>query len=268
MKSLSKKNIKAFELSLAVMLLVTILSATFNFPNIPRVVAEVMSSQNYSIEADSVNFGGGQSNSSSYRLEDTAGEVATGDSSSATYNLKAGYQQMTTTYIAMTSASDVSMSPALGGITGGTSNGSAATTVTTDSPAGYGLYIKASSSPAMQGNTQGDTIANYVPAGAVPDFTFSVDAGNAEFGFSPEGADVADEYLNNGSNICSAGSTETVDSCWNAVTTSNELIAERTSGNHPSGTATTIKFRLTIGSGANKTEDDYTATTTLTAIAL
>lgn len=79
-----------------------------------------MTSTSYSIQSDSVNFGR-QGNSSSYRLEDTLGEVATGDSASASYNLHAGYQQMNVVYLAMTSASDVTMSPTLGGITGGTS---------------------------------------------------------------------------------------------------------------------------------------------------
>ena len=83
-----------------------------------------MSSSNYKIESDSVNFGGGLSESASYRLESTAGEVATGDSSSASFRLHAGYQQMHETYIAFDDpADDVTMSPSLGGITGGTSNG-------------------------------------------------------------------------------------------------------------------------------------------------
>ena len=240
--------------------------------NVSFVVAAVMSSSSYKIQSDSINFGGGQSSSANYKVEDTAGEIATGDSESANYKIKAGYQQMNVVYLAMTAVTDVILGPSLGGITGGTSDNSGAdpptgTTVTTDGAAGYELYFKASSSPAMQGNTQGDTIANYTPAGADPDFTFSVPSTAAEFGFSPEGGDVAAEYLDNGS-ACNTGSGETADKCWNAVTTTNELIARRTSGNHPNGTATALKFRLTIGSSSFKIEDTYTATTTLTAVSL
>ncbi len=232
------------------------------------VLAAVMSSTSYSIQSDSVNFGGGQSTSASYKNESTFGEVATGDSQSASYNLHAGYQNMNEVYLAMTNASDVTMSPALGGLTGGTSNGSTVTTVTTDSSAGYELYFKASSSPAMQGNTQGDSIDNYTPVvGGIPDLNFSVPATSAEFGFSPEGTDIASKYKDNGS-VCNVGASDTADACWNAISTTNDTIVSRTSGNHPSGTATTIKFRLTIGASSPKVEDTYTATTTITAVSL
>jgi|CXWK01.1.fsa_nt_gi hypothetical protein len=260
MKSLLKNNVQA-------LVSIGLIVAFLVLGNFSTVFAQVMTSPSYSIQADSVNTGGVQSASASYKVEDTAGELATGDSSSTNFKLRAGYQQMTGSYIAMTSLSDVVMSPAIGGVGGGTSNGSSATTVTTDNPAGYSLYIKASSTPAMQGNANGDTIANYTPV-SVPDFSFGVAATDAEFGFTPEGVDVAPEYLDNGIDTCSTGSSETANSCWGPITTTNELIATRSSGNHPSGSATTVKFRLTIGASVVKTEDDYTATTTLTAIAL
>lgn len=262
MKSSFKKLIQNTIVSTFVLALFFTLAST-----VPFVFAAVMTSTTYSIQSDSVNFGGAQSNSSIYRVEDTLGEIATGDSGSMAFKIRAGYQQMVSTLLSMTAAADVTMSPTLGGIIGGTSNGSTATTVTTDNPAGYELYIKASSSPAMQGNSQGDTIANYTSGGA-PDFDFSVAASDAEFGFTPEGSDTAAEYLDNGTNTCNTGATQTTDKCWAPVTTTNELIARRTSANNPSGTATTIKFRLTIGASAFKIEDTYTATTTLTAVSL
>lgn len=230
--------------------------------------AAVMSSTNYSLQSDSVNFGGAQGNSSIYRVEDTLGEVATGNSGSTSYNIKAGYQQMNVNFISMTAQADLTMSPSLGGITGGTSDGTASTTVVTDSAAGYELYIKASTSPAMQGNATTDSIADYVRDGAAPDYNFSVAAGNAEFGFSPEGTDVTNEYKDDGISACSTGSNETVDKCWSGLTTSNELVSRRTSNNTPAGTKTTFKFRLTIGSSAFKLEDTYVATTTMTAVSL
>lgn len=231
------------------------------------VFAAVMNSSNYSIQSDSLNFGGANADSASYTLEDTLGEVATGDSDSASYRLHAGYQQMHEVYLAMTSLADVTMSPSLGGLSGGTSNGSTATTITTDSPAGYELYFKASSSPAMKGDTQGDSIANYTPAGSDPDYDFTVPVTAAEFGFTPEGADIASEYRDNGS-ACNTGSGDTADKCWNPITTLDELISRRTSSNHPSGTATTLKFRVTVGTSSFKLEDSYTATTTLTLLPL
>ena len=139
-----------------------------------------MSSTNYKVQADSANFVGGLSSSGNYTQESTFGEVATGESSSASYGIKAGYQQMASVYIAIAAVSDVTMSPDIGGLSGGTSNGSASVTVTTDSPSGYELSIKASSSPALVSGS--DSFADYTPASAgVPDFTFSVAATAAEF---------------------------------------------------------------------------------------
>ncbi len=235
--------------------------------NMPLMFAAVMNSTSYSIQSDSVNIGGVLGSSTNYTAEDTVGEVGTGYSSSTNYSLHAGYQQMSDAFISMTASADVVMSPSLGGITGGTSNASASTTVITDSAAGYELYFKASSTPAMQGVSQGDTIANYTPVSSDPDYTFAVANTDSEFGFSPEGTDVVNKYRDNGS-ACNVGSGETADRCWNAITTSNELIASRTSSNQPSGTKTTVKFRLTIGSSSFKIEDVYNATTTLTAVAL
>jgi len=51
-----------------------------------------MSSESYSIPADSINIGGVPELSDSYRTEDTIGEGATGFSQSDTYHLFAGYQ--------------------------------------------------------------------------------------------------------------------------------------------------------------------------------
>ena len=52
-----------------------------------------MSSPHYSVQEESVNFGGGNSNSAGYGLQDTAGEIATGYSASASHTVHAGYQQ-------------------------------------------------------------------------------------------------------------------------------------------------------------------------------
>lgn len=229
------------------------------------VFSQAMQSSNYKIQFDSINTGGVFASSTSYSMEDTVGEVGTGESTSASYSLKAGYQQMNETFLSMTAASDVTMSPAIGGVSGGTSNGSAQTTVTTDSVAGYQLSIKASSSPALISGA--NTIADYTPAGADPDFTFTILSTASEFAFTPEGTDIAQKYKDNGSS-CNTGSGDTADKCWNNLSTSNYVIASRTSANHPSGTQTTIKFRVEVGSARTQPAGTYIATTTLTTVAL
>ena len=66
----------------------------FSFISMPiSVLADSMTSGNYKIERDSMNFGGARGTSASYAIEDTGGETATGDSQSANENVHAGYQQ-------------------------------------------------------------------------------------------------------------------------------------------------------------------------------
>ncbi len=226
--------------------------------------AQVRQSTNYRIESDSINFAGGFSSSTNYTLESTAGEIATGEASSASYNLKAGYQQMVSSYLAMTAPASVTMTPSIPGITGGTANGSTTVTVTTDSSAGYTLTILASASPAL---TKGsDFIPDYVPSG-VPDFTFTTTAGQARFGYSPEGIDVVTRFKDNGS-ACNINTIETTLACWDGLDTANETISQRASANTPNGSTTTVNFRVGVGAGTVQAAGTYTATTTLTALAL
>lgn len=248
---------------------VTALLATFFtiliFVSIAVSSAQVMQSNSYRIQSDSINFGGGLSTSTSYLLESTAGEVATGDLSGTNFNLRAGYQQMTTTFISMTSPESVAMTPSIPGITGGTANGSTTVTVTTDSPAGYTLTIAASQSPAMINGA--DTIADYVPV-SLPDFSFSTNSSDSHFGYSPSGVDVVSRFKDDGLGICGIPANETDLACWDGLDTAPETIVQRTSANTPNGSTTTVNFRVGIGSSVVQSEGVYTATTTLTALSL
>ena len=228
------------------------------------VHGQVMQSSSYRIQSDSINFGGGLSTSTNYTLESTAGEIATGESSSSNYQLKAGYQQMQEVFISITGATAVALSPSIPGVTGGTSNGSTTVTVITDSPSGYELTVEASQSPAMQKG--GDTIADYVPGGD-PDFTFSTGAADSHFGYTPEGVDVVQRFLDNGA-TCNLGSGETTLSCWDGLSTTAVPIASSNTANHPNGATTTVRFRVGIGGSVNQPPGTYTATTTLTALPL
>ena len=229
------------------------------------VSAQTRTSTNYQLQSDSINFGGGLSDSVSYSLEGTAGEVATGLSDSASYSLRAGYQQMQAIFISLAGGEDVVMLPALPGITGGEANASSTFTVVTDSAAGYSLTIQASNNPAMQ-RLDGVSIANYTPT-STADFAFSVPTASAEFGFSPEGVDVASAFLDNGV-VCGVGSTDTALSCWAPILDSATEMSRGTASNHPDGATTSIYYRVGITNGAVVPEGEYTATTTVTALPL
>jgi hypothetical protein len=234
----------------------------------PASVTGVMSSTNYTLQSDSINFAGRNSVSANYTLEDTAGEVGTGVSSSTNYTVNAGYQQMQTVAISVVPPTNVTMSPALGGVTGGTSNGSTNFIVTTDDPAGYTSTIVASSSPALV-NTASSTVsfADYAPVGSAPDFSFSITPNESAFAFSVFGADADQRFKNNGSS-CNTGSNNTVQTCWDGLATSAKTLAGSTVNNQPSGTETTLYFRAGVGSSRNQLAGNYVATTTITVIPL
>ncbi len=225
--------------------------------------AQVRSSSNYQLQSDSINIGGGLATSTSYTQESTVSEVATGPSDSATYSLRAGYQQMQEVYLSLAVSGDVTMSPSLPGVTGGTSNGSTTFTVTTDSPAGYQLTLRAENDPAMQSGPY--TIADY-DAGPEPDFSFVTGSSDAHFGFTPEGVDIVQAWLDDGG-TCGLDTGDTSLACWDGLSTIDRLIAQGGSS-HPTGATTTVHFRVGIGSGAGVTAGVYTATTTVTALPL
>jgi hypothetical protein len=237
-------------------------------PAASAVSSGVMSSSHYTILSDSLNFGGGYSTSTNYIQESTGGEVATGISSSTNYIMSAGYQQMNTVALSLVPPSSVVMSPNIGGVTGGTSNGSTTFTVTTDDPAGYTATLQASSSPALV-NTSSTTnaFADYSPAGSAPDFTFGIAATASAFAFSPQGTDADQRFLNNTS-ICNTGTNSTAQTCWDGLSTSPKNVADRTSNNTPAGTQTTLYFRAASGANHIQVNGTYVATTTLTILPL
>lgn len=246
-------------------IIASVLCTPFVLVSISIGWAEGMGSASYRIESDSINFGGGFSSSTEYTLESTLGEVATGESSSASYALKAGYQQMHEVYIALSGIVPVTLSPSIPGITGGESNGSTTITVTTDSSSGYSLSIEAGTSSAMRSGVY--AIDDYAPLTSDPDFMFTTDSADAHFGFSPEGVEIVTRYQDNGVS-CGGGGGDVTLSCWDGLSTTSRTIASRTTANHPNGSTTTIHFRVGVGGGVSQPPGIYTATTTLTALPL
>ncbi len=232
---------------------------------VPFAQAFVASSSNYVIQSDSINTGGGLATSTSYRAQDTIGESGVGTSSSPAYQLKGGYQQMQQTYLAISAPGNVTMLPTIPSVGGGVANGSAAWTVTTDDTAGYTMNIASAGTPSLQSGV--NSFADYVPAGANPDFTFTTAAAASNFGFSPEGGDIVQKYKDNGAN-CNAGVLDSGSACWAGLSTTANTIVTRTTPNHPAGPATTVRFRAASGASNTQAGGIYTATATLTVIAL
>ena len=228
--------------------------------------AQVMQSSNYQIQSDSLNIGGNENGSSTnYQLRSTIGEVGTGPLTSTSYIVGGGYRQMQEVYISLTGATDVVMSPSIPGVTGGSAYGSTTVTVITDSPSGYALTIEAENSPAMQKGAE--TIADYVP-GSSPTFGFTVNDGQAFFGYSPEGADITSRYKDNGGTCNTGGLLDTSLACWDGFSGGAQTIATAFAPNHPDGATTTIQFQVGVGTQTNVDPGFYVATTTVTALPL
>lgn len=232
---------------------------------VPTVaLSAAMQSGSYQIVSDSLNAGGGLGTSTSYTLESTVGEQATGRSTSTLYALNAGYQQQDVLAPGTISISAPS-NPSLGsvsGLAGGLASTTVSWTVITDSSGGYGAYVRASTNPAMQG-PMGASFADYSPAGADPDFSVTYGTNESVFAFSPEGSDVAARFLDNGSS-CNAGSGETLGRCFDGFTTTDALVGDRGTPNSPSGTDFSLRLLAAVGSGKIQDSGAYAATITIT----
>jgi hypothetical protein len=229
-----------------------------------------MSSTNYQVVSDSVNVGGIDfSSSASYELSDTIGENASGESESANYKMYAGYRQMEESYISVSLVDNsIDMSPNLGGISGGQANGFAEAVVKTDSRSGYGLYIKATTDPAL---TSGDYyFDDYSPAVVSnPDFDWGIETANSEFGFSPYNANNQDDFFKNNDSACNTGTSITDGKCWFGFSTTDKKLVESWERTDPeTGDSTKINFRAEINTtNGFQIEGLYEAGVTMTVIA-
>lgn len=245
---------------LSVLFFTFLLALSFN-----TLQAQVMQSGTYKIMSDSINAGGEDvSSSTNYLLGDTLGEIGTGDSNSANYFLHAGFWQMQQSYIAISSPSDLALAN-IGGIDGEASEGTISWQVTTDNSAGYSMSIESTTTPALTSAL--DSFADYIPAGADPDYSFSIVSTTSAFGFSPEGVDTSTRFLDNGL-ICNIGSGEISAKCWDGLSASPKVAFQRTTSNHPAGSATIVRFHAESGSDHIQISGDYAAPVIVTAITL
>jgi hypothetical protein len=183
-------------------------------------------------------------------------------------------QQITSEISFLTAPSDVTMSPTIAGITGGTANGGTQVVVYTNDSAGYNMTLTASSSAGMIGESQGGTIpALSSTTAGVPDYNFdasTIAANTARFAYTVEASTTADldqSFLDNGT-LCNTGSADVELKCWLNASTTPEMIVNRNGETTASGATTTIRFRVVVRASPVPAlpEDFYTATTTLTAV--
>lgn len=171
-----------------------------------------------------------------------------------------------------TPASDVTMAPSLPGISGGTANGVTQFIIVSNNLAGYTVTLQASSSAGMIGNASStNSIPAYVPdVTGVPDYTWSVDANKAGFGYTVNASttdDVVQLFKNNGASCNQAAGTSNGTNCWLNASTTAVTIIDRSLNTTYSGATTTLNFKVQIQANPSPIipNDTYVATTTLTA---
>ncbi|MBC7074397.1 hypothetical protein H5T58_03410 [Candidatus Parcubacteria bacterium] len=232
--------------------------------------AFLMQSQHYKIPYDSLNIGGESQASLRYKMEDTIGEISSGILTSSFFKIKSGYQFSQAIYLAISVPSQIELLPPIPGLSGGQSNATVTVNLITDNPAGYTLFVKATSSPALLCQSQCqvgiDHFDDYLPQNPqIPDFQWQVASGQAKFGFTPEGESIIQKYKDNGT-VCNSGGNDTPLACWNGFSTSNETIAQSFQSNHPDGTQINLRLRAECGSNCFQPAGIYQATLILTLV--
>lgn len=115
---------------------------------LPGIAQAAMSSTNYFIYADSLDYGGGEATSTNNNLQDSVGgEVGVGYSTSTSYEVKAGYQGIQVGTLTLNLSTD---SINLGQPEAGTVvSSSLIATVDTDSETGYTLSVSSVSGSSL-----------------------------------------------------------------------------------------------------------------------
>lgn len=151
----------------------------------PNIVWGAMSSTNYYIYSDSLDYGGGLATSTSNNFQDSVGsEIGLGNSTSTSYQVKSGYQgvEFGTLTLSLDSNSVNLGQPSAGTV----ATGSVVVTIDTNSDSGYTLSIS---------GVSGTSLA------AVSDGAVNGAGGSEEYGLAVSGSHAAyadDQAVTNG----------------------------------------------------------------------
>jgi len=221
-----------------------------------------MSSTNYQINPDSINFMGiGDASSTNYRLGDTGGEIATGLSTNTNYKDEAGFWHMAMDYhISISSPADVVMGAISGYGQSALATNYATWNIKTDNPAGYSLTWRAGTETMT--NATADTMGAYTPTLANTPETWSVASTDSEWG----------GHLGKDSTSVDTATWGTLDSYaggkWLNVATSDFQIASRIDRTSATGDNEIIFFGSEVGSNKHQPTGTYTVNVTITTTTL
>lgn len=223
-----------------------------------------MSSDSFRIQSDVIGSFGAPGESTNFKINDTGGEVGTGDSSSDSYDLGAGFWQTTSEYqLSITCDPSVTMSAIIGtGKSNLSSNNSANCLIDTDNPAGYSLTWKASDADMVSSTEPSDKINGYTPSSAGVPENWLIDAAASEWG----------GHLGSTSDTINTTAWGTEDSYtngkWINIGTTDSEIASRNSRSEIGGDNEVLWFGSEIGTNKNQPTGEYEVSITITAVAL
>jgi hypothetical protein len=224
-------------------------------------VSSAMESATYEINSDVIGSFGDTGFSTTYRLQDTGGEVGTGPGQSTTYDLGAGFWQTNGNYtVSIACPSSVAMGTIVGTGQSALTGNSVECTIVTDNPAGgYQLTWQASSATMQSGS---DMIAGYTPAVTDTPETWSVASTDSEWGARVGSTSTTVDTAEWGTADTYAGGK------WLNVGTSPRTIVERTSMTPVAGDVELIWFGAEIGSNKLQPTGNYDVNVTFTVVAL
>jgi len=178
--------------------------------------------------------------------------------------------QEVTGEIELSSPADLTMSPAIPGITGGVGVGTTTWNATTTNSTGYTLSLTASStySNASLEASASNYFADYdLPpndATTSPTYTWSIPTAAAEFGYTVEGHSNIAAFFKDTGTICNAGSGTTAYTCWNNASTTGVTIVNRATA-AATNESTNVGFRAEVTSGKNQPSGTYSGKIGITA---
>ncbi|MFA6547907.1 MAG: hypothetical protein WCT11_03125 [Candidatus Magasanikbacteria bacterium] len=157
----------------------------------------------------------------------------------------------------------------IAGLTGGSATADVDCNVKTNNYNGYTLTLTPTTSPALMTADGHSSFANYI-ATSTPDYSWTVAAAEAKFGFSVTSTDVVAAFKNDGASACGApGSVIGLDHCFVGFDGTNATqIASKSIQTTVSGVTTTVRYKAEVGNAKGQPSGSYSATITITAATL
>ncbi len=235
---------------------------------IPFAVLAEMTSNSYMIESDVIGSFGDSSNSTSYQLEDTGGETATEDMTSASYELRSGFWPAAMDYhISIACDSNVNMGEIAGTGQSNLGTNDATCTVRTDNPTGYNLSFNSETNSML--NESNDTIAAYTPTAEGSPEQWSVAASASEWGARLKKTGTTTYDSSKWGVAAGSESYISGDVYWHNVTDSGSFnIVTKNSETGEAGDTEVLQFGAEVGANKIQPTGTYDVDVTVTAVSL